>query len=368
MHFQYRNVNNAFWGLVEGFYTGKIPTQRKSSRDGEVMMVEEPVIITYKKPRERVLFNEARDCNPFFHLFESLWMLAGRNDVAPLVYYNSNITNYSDDGKTLNGAYGYRWRQHSWTWNVKDPMKIDQLQTIIKQLKEDPTSRRIVLQMWNVKDDLLPITKDKCCNTHAYFFLRDEPDGSPTGTGPSRFLDMTVCNRSNDLIWGMLGANVVHFSMLQEYLANCLDVEVGVYNQMTNNLHVYLDKWEPEKWLAAPPIVEHPAWEVPIVKDQKTFDAECLQFVKSIDGLFVEPFFHRVAQPMCAAFRAHKQRRYFGDNNALTLIKRVWADDWREAGTTWIKKRMRAWQEKNHDNPYLIREDQRQAEARFEQN
>src|SRR5262249_11634251 len=147
---------------------------------GTVLVIDEPVTITYTHPRERVLFNTVRDANPFFHLYEALWMLAGRNDVAPLSYYNSRMKEFSDDGKTLNGAYGYRWRNARGREYgsgltivmVDDPTlptgkrpvcadlsvgSCDQLDTLVNHLRADPTSRRAVLQMWNVEDDLLKI-------------------------------------------------------------------------------------------------------------------------------------------------------------------------------------------------------------------
>src|SRR5438132_1260003 len=89
MHLVYRGVNEAFREMIKGFHTGKFYHDKSpvecipytcASRYGEVMMIEEPVIITYQKPIERVLFNQARDCNVFFHLFEALYMLAGRQD------------------------------------------------------------------------------------------------------------------------------------------------------------------------------------------------------------------------------------------------------------------------------------------------
>ena len=52
-------------------------------------------------PCERVLLYPERNANPFFHLYESLWMLAGRNDVAGPARYAKNMNNYSDNGVTL---------------------------------------------------------------------------------------------------------------------------------------------------------------------------------------------------------------------------------------------------------------------------
>lgn len=343
MHFHFRNVNDAFKRLVSGIHQGHIPTVCEPSRAGEVLRIEEPVIITYSHPQERVLFNRKRDCNPFFHLFESLWMLAGRNNLASLGYYNSRMQEFSDNGKTFHGAYGYRWCNYPGCPTAYR----NQLGYIIRVLQDDPTSRRAVLGVWDPKLDLVPQAeqnlpylnyqpgRDYPCNTHAYFSLRGGA------------LDMTVCNRSNDLIWGTLGTNVVHWSMLQEYLAACLKARVGYYHQISNNAHVYTAHWEPEGWLAA--YAQEPKFDydeyhpVPLVQNPARFDGECIQFVSSIDGNFGDPFLHFVAQPMCAAFRAHKLRRYRGDNGALELVNAVQAEDWRTAGTAWIDKRMRHW-------------------------
>lgn len=415
MEFKFQNVNDAFRGLVEGINFGLSPrsycvdelsgirpitTVAKSSRAGNVLMIPEPVTVCYERPLQRVLFNQARDANPFFHMFESLWMLAGRNDVASLKYYNSNIGEVaSDDGKTFNGAYGYRWR-YAWVDDERDHnepgliclKKVDQLSVIIDHLKADPNSRRAVLQMWNVEDDLLKIggeeltkeqdprewpdarprvagSKDVCCNTAAYFSLRKRTD--PAGYS----LDMTVTNRSNDLIWGMLGANVVHFSFLQEYIANCLDggirekewseedsrkfcrvgfpCWVGKYYQFTNNLHVYEDNWHPEKWLGeyknrnafsiSVNYNDRMKTFIPLVRDKEKFDREVVRFVENSSAgvSWTEPFLVKVAAPMCWAFRAHKARYY---SLALDHCKMIFADDWREVCTTWIKKRKANWE------------------------
>ena len=44
------------------------------SRNGKVYMFPEPVTSVYKRPNERVLFSPERNCNPFFHFIEGLWM------------------------------------------------------------------------------------------------------------------------------------------------------------------------------------------------------------------------------------------------------------------------------------------------------
>jgi len=420
MHFTFRNVNEAFPKLVsfmcDPSSVGSPPSavRKEDSRNGPVLRVAEPVTVTYTNPRERVLFNYGRDCNPFFHLFEALWMLAGRNDVKPLVYYNPRMAEYSDDGQIFHGAYGHRWRNQTISvWNSNSPRTescphcgmseepFDQIEAIIAHLNSDPNSRREVLQVWEYQADLWARpkgAKDLPCNTQAYFSLRELPDRGPIAEDGSfqshvvkHALDMTVCNRSNDLVWGMLGANVVHWSMLQEYLANCLanclEVEVGHYHQFTNNLHVYTERFTPEKWfpLTHPKTMHDPVeldygppsgaqainqilgkfdgtkapyeilpYRLSLVHDKATFDEEVNIFIDYIDdyrlngadGFYQEPFLRDVAQPMMAAFRAHKNRRYRGDNNAFTLIERVHADDWRAVGKQWLRRRCEAWDKK----------------------
>jgi thymidylate synthase len=392
MHGSYRNVNDAFNALVSDIHSGDIGTEVEPSRNGEVLVIPEPVIVTYENPRERVLLNKERDCNPFFHLFEALWMLAGREDVEPLMRYNSNIKDYSDDGISFNGAYGYRWRRANESQNHPEGgWQGDQLNILIDHLRENPHSRRAVLQMWNVKNDLLKIDEsaDICCNLSVMFSIDTGTCMTCLGTGRvnldsggkvlesggfdyscpdckglphevPQYLNMTVTNRSNDLIWGMLGANVVHFSMLQEYVACCLGLEVGVYNQFTNNLHAYKDKWEPEKWLKDsgrirtmhdPKPIDEIVYNrdmrfINLVRDKGVFDKEVQEFVDNKDWSrsWQEPFLHKVAHPMCHAFALHKDRNYV---SALAVMKTVEQDDWCVAGTNWIQKRREGWECKN---------------------
>lgn len=204
-----------------------IPTVRetsgeKESRNGPTIEFPVPFSTTYTRPMERVLWDTTRDANPFFHLIESLWMLAGRNDTKFLTDILSRMGEFSDDGVVFNAAYGYRWRNY---------FERDQLDDVVKMLVEDPMSRRVVLQIWDI-EDLGRVSKDLPCNVGATFSTR------------SGKLDMAVFNRSNDIILGAYGANVVHFSFLQEYIARRVGVEVGNYTQISTNFHVYVDNFK----------------------------------------------------------------------------------------------------------------------------
>lgn len=238
------NVNDAYQQGVRLFGAGKVfdaeglyprngqPLPIKlGSRGGEVDMWPEPVCTVYSFPMECVLWDAKRDCNPFFHLFESLWMLAGQNDVAYLDQFNKQMAKYSDDGDVFHGAYGFRWRE----W-----YGIDQLFEVGEMLRKDPTTRRAVLQMWSPNGDLVSSEgaggqscKDLPCNLSVVFNCR------ATGT-----LEMTVYNRSNDMIFGAYGANAVHFSFLHQWMAAYIGKDVGAYRQVANDFHVYSAVWE----------------------------------------------------------------------------------------------------------------------------
>jgi thymidylate synthase len=352
VHIHTRNVNSAFREIVYGLQKGLLPAERSSSRNGEVLVIEEPVTVTYEKPRERVLLNAVRDANPFLHLYEGLWQLAGQCNVAPLEYYNSRMSEYSDDGVLLNDAYGYRWR-HAVVideYNREPPSKIavnkevDQLAVLCEHMQRFPDTRRAVLQMWNVQDDLGHVNYGKavCCNLSIVF--RIMVDG----------LHMTVFNRSNDLTWGMLGADYVHFTLLQEYMARRLNVCVGKYHQVSNNLHVYISRWYPDAWLADYTAVRARPSVMALVNDWQIFDLECREFVElnSNGGLshghlrrWSEPFLNVVAQPMMNAFHAHKVRDY---RASMAWVDRVDAADWRQAAELWMLKRINSWQRRSH--------------------
>src|SRR4051812_24359480 len=109
MEIRVRNVAHA---LTIGINAMQWPEVRNvSPRGSPTLEYPEPVITHYARPLERVLFSPDRDANPFFHFFEALWMLAGRDDVEFLAALLPRMQEFSDDGVRLAGAYGYRWKK-----------------------------------------------------------------------------------------------------------------------------------------------------------------------------------------------------------------------------------------------------------------
>lgn len=244
-HIVVDNVRDAY---PQGLTLLRDHGERQDSRNGPVLVHPGPVITTYTKPNQRVLLDVQRDANPFFHLMEAFWMLAGRRDVESLMHYNAGMKKYSDDGVNFHGAYGYRWRRHF--VGVGDAHNLDQLAVIIEALRRDPLDRRIVLQMWDAETDLGREGLDFPCNTQVYFRVRQVRNKHPDAAtqefdeGSHPVLDMTLTCRSNDAIWGAYGANAVHFSVLQEFVASMIGVRVGEMHQLSNNFHAYVEPLE----------------------------------------------------------------------------------------------------------------------------
>jgi len=332
------NVNQALSDALYWLHTCGV---EESSRNGPVLVSPEPVLTTYTKPLERVLFSPMRDANPFFHLMEALWMLGGRNDLAWPLFFNSKFGAYSDDGKTVNAAYGYRWRQH---------FGYDQLQILAYFLRQNPETRRVVLNMWDSCSDtgkshdnvLQRASQDVPCNTHAYFDRRGDA------------LNMTVCCRSNDAIWGAYGANAVHFSVLLEFMAALVGTRPGTYCQFSHNLHLYTGVVTGKDLMVAMARdadvhdhytngdVEH--YPLMLDTDTETWQADLQRFLNApttadeeqLKGLFTTPFFRHVAVPMRLAWADRKTKRGDGMKYAAQIV----AADWRVACTQWIERRL----------------------------
>jgi thymidylate synthase len=362
------NVNDAY---VDGLRLLKDQGEVQTSRAGSVLVMPCPVTTVYERPQERVLFNSIRDANPFFHLGEALWMLAGRNDASWLDRFVKDFSSrFAEEDGIQHGAYGYRWRKYFDMEGDGLEDLPDQLETIIGLLKHNPEDRRIVLTMWDPVADLNTVANDIPCNTHAYLRVR-KFDGDISGIHEDiqSVLDITVCCRSNDAVWGAYGANAVHFSILQEYLAARIGVGVGKYYQISNNFHVYTDILEkvwPVKWPTGDVIWHEDRYQngevepQPLVDDPESFDEELAIYLGRLGDprdpkwLYNNKFFSKVATPFFQAHRCWKEKKYpeafawlsqMPDNNDWRLAAKEWfvhraeklKEQWREerAGNRW---------------------------------
>lgn len=328
----------------------------RPSRNGPVIVHPEPVATVYSHPTERVLFDSVRDANPVFHLHEALWMLAGRDDATFLDRYVSDFSaRFAEDGGRMHGAYGRRWRD--WFLDPRKPLVkdadgdwimdgVDQLDEVVRLLRADPYDRQAVIQMWDATNDLgIPGLLDRPCNTQIY--LRCDRVAE-YGAIEQRLLDMTVTCRSNDIVFGAYGANVVHFSILQEYLAARIGVSVGTYTQISNNWHLY-ESSRPKANIdsAIAGYVEnlqYPGTQ-PLVGDPETFDRDVRSYLDWLgtEGMMQKaldvsrtPFLLDTALPMHNASYFRKKGRWDLAQRHAELVK---APDWRAATLAWLARR-----------------------------
>ncbi len=317
--------------------------KKEDTRVGPAMVSPIPVAIWYQNPKQHVLTNPIRDANPFFHLMEAMWMLTGREDGQFLDHYIKNFSRDFGDGTgRIPDAYGHRWRF---------AFEYDQLDVIVQQLKDNSSSRQCVLQMWGAGVEELLSPKIRACNLVATFRIRE-----------SR-LDMTVFNRSNDLIWGCCGANAVHFAIMQEYVASMVGVKMGSYWQISTNLHMYeihikmfRERIVGDEGITIPvnyagylgdgfeqysptqPLIEYPA----------LFDEELNETMGWIDGIhenreyydgnITNSFLKTTVLPMAVAHQLYKNKDMGG---AMGEIQKVAALDWRKAGEEWLARRLK---------------------------
>lgn len=339
-----RNVNRVYAELVRLVRRGGV---EQPSRAGQVLALPAPVMLVTHRPTERVLLDERRDANPFFHLFESLFLLAGRDDYTWLDRFVRNFSSsFGEADGRGHGSYGQRWRSH---------FGFDQLDVVVEKLRADPCDRRVVISMWDpsaydafeyqgegdyqtvrdAADDLRGSFADHPCNTHIYPRIVNNT------------LDLTVCCRSNDAIWGAAGANAVQFSMLLEYLAGRVGVGVGRLYQLANNCHAYtarLDRYgEPEMFKYGPDPY-HDLSPTSIGTDWDHWDEDLRMFMEWTDNedltrlpVQTNLWFHQVVHNM---WLAHGQ--FVKDKTKMPVaVSAIAAPDWRLSCEQWIKRRMK---------------------------
>jgi thymidylate synthase len=173
-------------------------------------------MLQLNNPRARLSRTETRG-KTFSALGELLWYLSKSNDLEYIMYYIHRYKKYSDDGKIVYGGYGPRlFNMHG---------KYNQIDKVIQLLKNKPTTRQAVIQLFDAEDLAKP-HNDIPCTCTLQFILRNGR------------LNMFTSMRSNDAYLG-LPHDIFCFTMLQEIIARTLDVEIGIYKHAICSLHLY---------------------------------------------------------------------------------------------------------------------------------
>lgn len=175
-------------------------------------------------------------------IYELLWFLKGDTNIA---YLNKNgikiWDEWADKEGELGPVYGYQWR----SWPTPEGRAIDQIATIIKQLKENPDSRRIIISAWNVADlpdeSLSPQENVKngkmalpACHAFFQFYVSNAK------------LSCQLYQRSCDTFLG-LPFNIASYALLMHMIAQQCELDVGEFIWTGGDVHLYLNHQEQAK-------------------------------------------------------------------------------------------------------------------------
>ncbi|EGU61061.1 thymidylate synthase [Vibrio nigripulchritudo ATCC 27043] len=202
----------------------------------------EPIIIKLLEPTSRIVNISERKWPLHIGYAESLWIANGRNDLDFMSEYLPKLSDFSDDKKYIRAGYGPRLRRYNSletdyefnsNFNEQNEIGTDQLRYVIECLSSEKFSRRAVIEFGdpikdNFKNNLVKETKDFPCTRTIHFMINSNNE-----------LDAHVHMRSNDFIWGMTGVNIFNFTFMQEYISKIINVKMGSYYHVANNLHYY---------------------------------------------------------------------------------------------------------------------------------
>lgn len=183
------------------------------------------VMITLLDPAPFEITTPGRKVSLPAQIAETMWLLAGRNDVEWLANYLPRAAEFSDDGKVWRGGYGPRLRAFA-ADNSEAYAGVDQLRHVVELLIEDRDTRRAVMSIYDPAVDTEP-GKDIPCNNWLHFLYHDDA------------LNLSVTTRSNDLMWGWSGINTFEWSALLHIVAKLTGLRPGRLTFNISSLHLY---------------------------------------------------------------------------------------------------------------------------------
>lgn len=159
-------------------------------------------------------------------IHELLWFLKGDTNIGYLHDHNVSIWDeWADENGDLGPVYGKQWR----AWGAADGRTIDQLSTVVQQLKQDPDSRRIIVSAWNVGElDQMALMP---CHALFQFYVANGK------------LSCQLYQRSCDVFLG-LPFNIASYALLTHMLAQQCDLDVGDFVWTGGDTHLYMNHME----------------------------------------------------------------------------------------------------------------------------
>jgi len=156
-------------------------------------------------------------------IHELLWFLQGDTNIKYLKENGVSIWDeWADENGNLGPVYGHQWR----SWPKPDGGTIDQISEVVKTLKTNPDSRRIIVSAWNVAD----LDKMALAPCHAFFQFY-VADGK---------LSCQLYQRSADIFLGV-PFNIASYALLTLMMAQVTDLKPGDFVHTLGDAHLYLN-------------------------------------------------------------------------------------------------------------------------------
>ena len=159
-------------------------------------------------------------------IYELLWFLRGETNIRYLKENGVSIWDeWADEQGELGPVYGYQWR----SWPSADGRHIDQIAQVIREIKSNPDSRRLIVSAWNVGE----IEKMKLPPCHAFFQFY-VADGK---------LSCQLYQRSADIFLGV-PFNIASYALLTMMVAQVCDLAPGDFVHTLGDAHLYSNHQE----------------------------------------------------------------------------------------------------------------------------
>jgi len=192
-------------------------------------------ILGYKvvcDPKDNIITLPGLKTNTNYASKELEWYESGTNkiDFDPLI--NKIWLKFSDDGKTVNSAYGYYIFNKDYA--TSQGLKDSQWNLVKEKLKSDNDSRQAIININNTHHKSNYETKDFPCTIYCQVFIRNNK------------LYWITNMRSNDIYYGFRN-DLYTFTELQKRLAKELGIECGEYIHIAGSMHLYESEFEKVK-------------------------------------------------------------------------------------------------------------------------
>ena len=159
-------------------------------------------------------------------IHELLWFLRGDTNVKYLQEHGIRIWNeWADESGELGPVYGSQWR----AWRAADGRTIDQIDQVIREIKTNPNSRRLLVSAWNVGEiDKMALPP---CHLLFQFYVADDT------------LSCQLYQRSADIFLGV-PFNIASYSLLTMMVAQVCGLQAGEFIHTFGDVHLYTNHIE----------------------------------------------------------------------------------------------------------------------------